>query len=79
VQDAISRRQFYRALPKTVDALRDINRDPSLDATVLDFEKYQSYDSSTHSNMKKLFEIQNTAEPNKTHVSDALKQFYTKF
>ena len=78
VQDSISRHQFYRALPKTVNTLREIIRDPSIDATVLDFEKYQSYDSSTHSNMKKLFAMEN-ANQNKTDVSRTVKQLYTKF
>ena len=78
MQDSISRHQFYRALPKTVNTLREIIRDPSIDATVLDFEKYQSYDSSTHSNMKKLFAMEN-ANQNKTDVSRTVKQLYTKF
>lgn len=55
VEDAVSRAQFYRSMPKTVDALRDIVHDSSVPATVLDFQKYQSYDSSTHSNIRRLF------------------------
>ena len=78
VQDAISRHYFYRALPKTVTALREIVHDPSIDATVLDFEKYQSYDASTHSNIKRLFAGKNT-NTNKSTVSDAMKEMYKKF
>lgn len=78
VQDSISRHLFYRALPKTVNTLRGITRDPSNDATVLDFEKYQSYDSSTQSNMKKLFAGQNVNR-NKTHVSRTIMELYKKF
>lgn len=78
VQDSISRHQFYRTLPKTVNSLREIVHDPSIDATVLDFEKYQSYDSSTHSNIKKLFAGKN-ATRNRTDVSQTIKYFYKKF
>ena len=78
VQDSISRHQFYRTLPKTVDSLREIVHDPKIHATVLDFEKYQSYDSSTHSNIKKLFAGRNVTR-NRTDVSRTIKDFYKKF
>ena len=80
VQDSISRHQFYRLLPKTVDALREIVHEPSANATVLDFEKYQSYDSSTHINIKKLF-ARNRVSRNETRfsVSDTIKELYMKF
>ena len=78
VQDSISRHQFYRTLPKTVKNLREIVHDPSIDATVLDFEKYQSYDSSTHSNIKKLFAGENAAR-NRTYVTRTIKEFYETF
>ena len=74
VEDAVSRAHFYRSLPKTVNALRDVVHDSSVPATVLDFEKYQSYDSSTHSNIRRLF-----AGATNTTITEGIKEMYQKF
>lgn len=61
-----------------MSSLREIIHNPSIHATVLDFEKYQSYDSSTHSNIKRLFAGKNQNR-NFTDVSCTIKELYTKF
>lgn len=40
--DAVSRRHFYRSLPKTIKAFREINLTPKSTSNVLDFELYQA-------------------------------------
>ena len=40
--DAVSRRHFYRSLPKTIEAFREINLNPKSTSNVLDFELYQA-------------------------------------
>ena len=40
--DAVSRRHFYRSLPKTIVAFREINLNPKSTSNVLDFELYQA-------------------------------------
>lgn len=50
--DSVSRAHFYRSLPKTVEVLRRIVHDPSLQATVLDFELFQSMADYTFHNIR---------------------------
>ena len=50
--DSVSRAHFYRSLPKTVEVLRRIVHDPSLEATVLDFELFQSMADYTFHNIR---------------------------
>jgi hypothetical protein len=40
--NAVSRRHFYRSLPKTIAAFRNINLNPKSTSNVLDFELYQA-------------------------------------
>ena len=40
--NAVSRRHFYRSLPKTIGAFRSINLNPKSTSNVLDFELYQA-------------------------------------
>ena len=47
LEDSVSRSHFYRFMPKSVQSLRDIFRDSSFHATVLDFELVQSYAAFT--------------------------------
>ena len=54
-EDSLSRRHFYRVLPKTVSAFRQIVHDRSIPATVLDFEMVQSTASTTMLNLQRLF------------------------
>lgn len=53
--DSISRPHFYRSLPRTVDVLRKISRDPSFKATALDFELFQSVGQQTFDNLRPFF------------------------
>ncbi|XP_031573129.1 uncharacterized protein LOC116307119 [Actinia tenebrosa] len=52
--DSVSRAHFYRSLPKTVEVLRRIVHDPRLEATVLDFELFQSMADYTFHNIRTL-------------------------
>ena len=47
LEDSVSRAHFYRSMPRSVQSLRNILKDSSFHATVLDFELVQSYASST--------------------------------
>lgn len=77
--DSISRPHFYRSLPRTVDVLRKISRDPSFKATTLDFELFQSVGQQTFDNLRPFFSgvIQGT---NMKHVlyNRFLKTFYVQ-
>ena len=55
VLDSISRPHFYRILPRSVQALRDISHDSNSKATVLDFELAQSIGHQTFENMRPFF------------------------
>ena len=55
VEDSLSRAHFYRTLTKTVSTLRNIIYNQSIPATLLDFEKVQSYASNTYRNLQRLF------------------------
>ena len=52
--NAVSRRHFYRSLPKTIAAFRNINLNPKSTSNVLDFELYQALGAKTQ---KTLFEF----------------------
>lgn len=52
VLDSVSRQHFYRSLPKTVDTLRDIVYNDSINATALDFELLQSSAPLTFHNIR---------------------------
>ena len=47
LEDSVSRSHFYRSMPRTAQSLRNIYRDSSFQATVLDFELVQSYAAYT--------------------------------
>lgn len=49
--DSLSRRHFYRSLPKTVQTMDRINRDTRTKAEILDFELMQSVHGHTHENL----------------------------
>ena len=55
VEDSLSRAHFYRTLTKTVSTLRNIIYNQSIPATLLDFEKVQSYAANTYRNLQRLF------------------------
>ena len=48
--NAVSRRHFYRSLPKTISAFRNINLNPKSTSNVLDFELYQALDVTPQNN-----------------------------
>ncbi|KAJ7362121.1 hypothetical protein OS493_013212 [Desmophyllum pertusum] len=52
LEDSVSRSHFYRYMPRSVQSLRDIYRDSSFQATVLDFELVQSYAAFTLPNVQ---------------------------
>lgn len=47
LEDSVSRSHFYRSMPRSAQSFRDIYRDSSFQATVLDFELVQSYAAYT--------------------------------
>lgn len=55
VIDSISRRHFYRMMRKSIDALREIDSDDSVQAAVFDFELFQSISMHTFDNLRPLF------------------------
>ena len=55
VEDSLSRNHLYRTLSKTVATMRSIIYNKSIPATVLEFEKVQSYDTTTKMNLQRLF------------------------
>lgn len=52
VLDSVSRAHFYRSLPKTVDTLRTLVHNDSINATALDFELLQSSAPYTFHNIR---------------------------
>ena len=58
LEDSLSRAHFYRTLLKTASTFRDIIYNQSIPATLLEFEKVQSYAASTYSNVQRLFAAQ---------------------
>ncbi|XP_065053191.1 uncharacterized protein LOC135682292 isoform X2 [Rhopilema esculentum] len=55
VLDSVSREHFFRRLPDTAKNLKQINRDPATNASVLDFELFQSLAPRTFPNIRALF------------------------
>ena len=53
--DSISHPHFYRALPRTIRALRQIANDDSIPATAFDFGMFQSIGKGTFDNTRTLF------------------------
>jgi len=53
--DSISRPHFYRILPRASGALRKILHNPSIKATVMDFELLQSVGQHTFDNLRPFF------------------------
>ncbi|XP_068674482.1 uncharacterized protein [Montipora foliosa] len=47
LEDSVSRAHFYRSMPRSAQSLRDIVRDSTFHATVLDYEVVQSYAAFT--------------------------------
>ncbi|XP_066926447.1 uncharacterized protein [Clytia hemisphaerica] len=54
--DSLSRRHFYRSLPKTIQRITDINSDQSTKTEILDFEMMQAVHGHTHENLIAFFE-----------------------
>ena len=55
VVDSISRPHFYRSMPQTIEALRQVVYNKSIPSTVLDFELLQSISQHTMDNCRPLF------------------------
>ena len=55
LEDSLSRKHFFRSLPKTKATLRNILHSSSSKATVLDFEMMQGFSSFTWGNLIRLF------------------------
>ncbi|XP_028416001.1 uncharacterized protein LOC114539557 isoform X2 [Dendronephthya gigantea] len=55
VIDSVSRPHFYRSMPRTIEAFRQVVYDDSIPATVLDFELLQSISQHTTDNCKPLY------------------------
>ena len=53
--DSIARPHFYRSMPRTVKALRDVVYDETVGSTVLDFELLQSVSQHTMDNLRPLY------------------------
>ncbi|XP_046855342.1 uncharacterized protein LOC124448376 isoform X2 [Xenia sp. Carnegie-2017] len=53
--DSISRPHFYRSMPKTIKAFRDVVYNKSIPATILDFEQFQSVSQHTMDNCRPLY------------------------
>ena len=53
--DSISRPHFYRSMPQTIDALRQVVYNESIPATVLDYELLQSVSQHTMDNCRPLY------------------------
>ena len=51
--NAVSRKHFYRSLPKTISAFRNINLNPKSTSNVLDFELYQALGATPHETLLK--------------------------
>lgn len=69
LEDSLSRSHFYRSMPRSAQSLRDIYRDSSFQATVLDFELVQSYAAYTLLNAQFLMagrSLQGTSSNGKT-------------
>ena len=49
--DSLSRRHFFRSLPKTVETMNKINRDKDSKAEILDYELMQSVHGHTHESL----------------------------
>jgi hypothetical protein len=74
LEDSLSRGHFYRTLLKTPSTFRDIIYNQSIPSTLLEFEKVQSYASSTYSNLQRLF-ISQKYWNSKTHCGYRIKEF----
>ncbi|CAB3984816.1 Sodium potassium calcium exchanger 5 [Paramuricea clavata] len=74
LEDSLSRAHFYRTLLKTSSTFRDIIYNQSIPSTLLEFEKVQSYASSTYSNLQRLF-ISQKYWNSKTHCGYRIKEF----
>ena len=55
VLDSVSREHFFRRLPSTSEKLKNINEDNDINASVLDFELFQSIAPRTFPNIRALF------------------------
>ena len=76
LEDSLSRSHFYRTLPKTTSALRQIVNDRRIPATVPDFEMIQSVASSTKPHLQRLFAARKyVGSKNDTH---AVEEFFLK-
>ncbi|XP_031571982.1 uncharacterized protein LOC116306089 [Actinia tenebrosa] len=79
VLDSVSRPHFYRSLPKTVKALREISYNDSLDAMVLDYELFQSIGPYTYINMKAFFTGNSLYHAEKSVQINSDYQYYYGF
>ena len=77
VEDSLSRRHFYRTLSKTASTMRNIIYNKSVPATVLEFEKVQSYDTTTRINLQQLFSGTKNLHPNSDVIG--IKDYFSHF
>ena len=68
VEDSVSRRHFFRTLSQTASTMRNIIYKKSIPATVLEFEKVQSYDTTTKRNIQRLFSGTKYLRPNERDI-----------
>lgn len=78
LEDSVSRSHFYRSMPRSVQSLRDITRDSSFYATVLDFELVQSYAAFTLPNAQFLMagkSLQDRSQKRRNGLSVLTRKF----
>jgi hypothetical protein len=76
LEDSLSRAHFYRTLLKTAPTFRDIIYNQSIPSTLLEYEKVQSYASTTYSILQRLFTAQKYWN-SKTKCENGVKEFLT--
>lgn len=70
--NSVSRRHFYRSLPKTIASFRSINLNPKSTSNVLDFEVYQALGITPQETLFKFItgKISNNSQSRKTLLSN---------
>ena len=77
IEDSLSRTHFYRTLSQTATTLRDIIYNKSIPATVLEFQKVQSYGSTTLINLHRLFSGKNHLHESREPIG--VEEFFSLF
>lgn len=73
--DAVSRRHFYRSLPKTVEAFQEINLNPKSTSNVLDFELYQALRAKSKETLLGFITGKKYNKSQKAHAKQLLSRF----